>query len=484
MKNTKNILLANMFWRFAERSGAQGVSFVVTIVLARLLTPEIYGTIALVTVFIAILQVFIDSGMGSALIQKKEVDVLDFSTVFYFNFIACLILYIGMFLAAPVIASFYNDLTLTSIVRVLSITLIISGVKNVQQAYVSRNMLFKRFFFSTLGGTIGAAVVGITMAYLGFGVWALVAQQMFNAFVDTMILWITVKWRPKWCFSFNRLEKLFAFGWKLLISALIDTVYNNARQLIIGKIYSSADLAYYNKGQQFPSLAIVNLNSSIDSVLFPAMSSEQENKVKIKIMTRKSVQISSYIIWPVMVGLAVCAKPLISFILTDKWLPCVPFMQLFCFTYAFWPIHTANLNAIKAVGRSDIFLKLEILKKIIGVVAIILSLPFGIYGIAIFYAATGPINAIVNATPNKKIIGYSYKEQLYDMLPSMIMSLVMGVFVYLFELFNLSSGITLLIQIPFGIIIYLIFSKLLKIQSYGYIVDVLKNLKKKRIIKI
>ena len=220
-------------WRFAERCGAQGVSFIVSIILARLLAPDVYGTIALITVFTTILQVFVDSGMGNALIQKKDADETDFSTIFFFNIVVCSVLYLGMYIAAPLIAGFYNDKELTAVIRVLSLTIVISGVKNVQQAYVSKNMLFKRFFYATLGGTLGAAVIGITMAYRGFGVWALVIQQVFNAFMDTVILWVTVGWRPKRKFSFQRLAGLFSYGWKLLISGLLDTVYGNVRQLII-----------------------------------------------------------------------------------------------------------------------------------------------------------------------------------------------------------------------------------------------------------
>ena len=263
MKNNI-VVLKNFFWRFAERCGAQLVTFVVSIVLARILTPEAYGTIALVTVFTTILQVFVDSGLGTALIQKKNVDNLDFSSVFYFNFIVCLILYAGMFFAAPYIAMFYEDISLTAIIRVLSLTIIISGVKGIQQAYVSCNMLFKRFFFSTLGGTVFSAFLGIGMAYKGYGVWALVAQQLSNTAIDTLILWLTVKWRPQKKFSWIRLKELLAFGWKLLASSLLDTIYNNLRNLTIGKIYSSSDLAYYNQGDKFPKVIITNINTSID----------------------------------------------------------------------------------------------------------------------------------------------------------------------------------------------------------------------------
>lgn len=474
--NSKKVL-SNFFWRFFERCGAQGVTFIVSIVLARLLDPDVYGTVALVTVFTTIMQVFVDSGMGNALIQKKEADDLDFSSVFFFNIAVCSLLYLIMFIAAPFIAAFYKMPELTSVVRVLSLILIISGVKNVQQAYVSRNMQFKKFFFSTIGGTIGAAVVGIVMAYLGFGVWALVAQMLFNAAVDTLILWITVKWRPKMMFSFQRLKTLFSFGWKLLVSSLLDTVYNDLRQLIIGKIYSKNDLAFYNQGQKFPHLIVTNINTSIDSVLLPTMSKAQDDKNVVRSMTRRAIKTSTYIMMPVMIGLAVCAEPLISLILTDKWLPCVLFLRVFCITYAFYPIHTANLNAIKAMGRSDLFLKLEILKKIIGLTAILITMWISVEAMAYSLLVTTLLNQIINSWPNKKLLGYSYLEQVRDMLPQIGLSVLMGAAIYLVQLAGFSSIFTLCIQIPLGIIIYIALSKLLHIESFEYLTSMLKSFK-------
>ena len=474
--NSKKVL-SNFFWRFFERCGAQGVTFIVSIVLARLLDPDVYGTVALVTVFTTIMQVFVDSGMGNALIQKKEADDLDFSSVFFFNMAVCSLLYLIMFIAAPFIAAFYKMPELTSVVRVLSLILIISGVKNVQQAYVSRNMQFKKFFFSTIGGTIGAAVVGIVMAYLGFGVWALVAQMLFNAAVDTIILWITVKWRPKMMFSFERLKALFSFGWKLLVSSLLDTVYNDLRQLIIGKLYSSNDLAFYNQGKKFPHLIVTNINTSIDSVLLPTMSKAQDDKNAVRSMTRRAIKTSTYIMMPVMIGLAVCAEPLVSLILTDKWLPCVLFLRVFCITYAFYPIHTANLNAIKAMGRSDLFLKLEILKKIIGLTAILITMWISVEAMAYSLLVTTLLNQIINSWPNKKLLGYSYLEQIKDMLPQIGLSLIMGAAIYLVQLAGFSNIYTLCIQIPLGIIIYIALSKLLHIESFEYITSMLKSFK-------
>ena len=471
---SSNNVISNFIWRFAERCGAQAVQFIVSIVLARLLMPEVYGTIALITVITTILNVFVDSGMGTALIQKKDADSVDFSTVFYFNMFVCIILYVGLFICSPWIAYFYKDATLTPVIRVLGLTIVISGVKNIQQAYVSKTMQFKRFFFSTLGGTIGAAIIGIWMAYKGFGVWALVTQQIFNAMVDTLILWITVKWRPKKEFSFERLKGLFSYGWKLLASSLLDTVYNNIRQLIIGRMYTPSDLAFYNRGKQFPDLIITNINTSIDSVLLPTMSQEQENKERVKIMTRRAIKTSTYIMAPLMMGLAFCATPVIRLILTEKWLSCVPYMQIFCITSMFYPVHTANLNAIKAMGRSDAYLKLEIIKKVIGMALLLSTMWFGVMAMAYSLLVSSVLSQIINSWPNRKLLNYGYLEQLKDILPGIILAVVMGICVYPVQWIGLSDIITLCIQVALGVIIYIIGSKIFKLESFEYILDMIK----------
>lgn len=482
--SNSNSVFSNFIWRFLERCGAQGVTFVVSIILARLLDPDVYGMIALVTVFTTIMQVFVDSGMGNALIQKKDADDVDFSSVFYFNIVMCTALYLIMFIIAPYIADFYKMPELTPVVRCLSLMLIISGIKNVQQAYVSRNMLFKRFFFATLAGTIGAAVVGIIMAYLGFGVWALVAQMLFNSCIDTLILWVTVKWRPKRMFSFERLKQLFSFGWKLLASSLIDTIYNDLRQLIIGKFYSSGDLAQYNRGKQFPQVIVSNINSSIDSVLLPTMSKQQDNSENVKKMTRRAIKTSTYIMMPLMVGLAVCAEPLVRLILTNKWLPSIPFMRIFCFTYAFYPIHTANLNAIKAMGRSDLFLILEIIKKAVGLIAVLITMNISVMAMAYSLLVTSVLSQIINSAPNKKLLNYSYIEQIKDILPQICMSCVMGAIVYCIKFIGLNDIVTLLIQIIVGAAIYVAGSIVFKIDSFNYIISIAKGFIKKREKKV
>ena len=467
-------VFSNLMWRFAERCGAQTVSFVVSIVLARLLEPEVYGILALVTVFTAILQVFVDSGLGNALIQKKNADDVDFSTVFYANVVFCTAIYTMVFFVAPLIAKFYNNKSMTSIIRVLSLTILISGIKNIQQAYVTRNLLFKRFFYSTLMGTAVAAVVGIWLAYTGYGVWALVAQQIVNTLMDTIVLWVTVKWRPQKVFSLKRLKKLYSFGWKLLVSQLLDAVYSNIRQLIIGKMYSSADLAYYNRGRALPNIIVNNINASIDSVLLPTMSKEQDDCTRVKGMTRRAIKTSTYIMAPLMMGLAFTAKPVVCLLLTDKWIECIPYLRIFCITFMFYPIHTANLNAIKAMGRSDLFLKLEIIKKVVGMTVLFSTMWFGVKVMAYSLLVVSVISQIINSWPNKKLLNYSYLDQIKDILPNILRAVIMGICVYMISFLGFPDIVTLLIQIMLGAGIYIASSILSKDDCFGYLWQIIK----------
>jgi len=476
MNDKKQLVFTNLIWRFMERCGAQLVAFVVSIVLARLLEPELYGTIALVTVITSILQVFVDSGMANALIQKKDTDDLDYSSVFYFNVAFCLLLYAGLFLCAPLIARIYGMMELVPVIRVLGLTIVVAGVKNVQQAYVSKTMQFRRFFFSTLGGTLFSAVVGIAMAYMGYGIWALVMQQLLNVTVNTAILWLTVGWRPKLMFSLQRLKGLISYGWKLLASALLDTVYLKLYQLVVGLKYTAADLAFFNKGDQMCVLVTENINASIDSVLLPVLSSEQDNRDAVREMTRRAIKTSSYIMMPIMAGMAVCAEPMIRLLLTEKWLPCVPYMQIFCICYAFYPLHTANLNAIKAMGRSDIFLKQEIIKKIIITLVILVTMGISAYAIAVGEIFTGIASLLINAWPNRKLLGYSYRMQLRDLMPAGLASLAMAACVWPVTLLGLHDIVTLIIQVPLGVIVYVAISALFRLDSFGFMLGVVKKL--------
>lgn len=472
----KQTVVANFIWRFLERCGAQIVAFVVSVILARLLDPELYGIVALITVITNILQVFVDSGMATALIQKKDSDELDFSSVFFFNIGFCLILYAGLFFSAPLISRLYRNLSLTPLVRVLGLTVVVSGVKNVQQAYVSKTLQFKRFFFATLGGTLFSAAVGIFMAYRGFGVWALVVQQLLNQAVNAAILWLTVGWHPQLSFSFARLKGLISYGWKLLVSALMDTVYMKVRQLVVGLMYSSSDLAFYNKADQMPNLVVENINASIDSVLLPVLSSAQDSKSQVRDMTRRAIKISTYIMMPMMMGLAVCATPLIRLLLTEKWLPCVPYMRIFCLTYAFYPIHTANLNAIKAMGRSDIFLKLEFMKCAFSIVVLLVTMRFGVFAIALGQIASCIFAQLVNSWPNRALLDYSYLHQFKDMLPTIGLSCLMGACVWPVNLLGMNDFLTLLVQVPLGVAVFTAGSLLFKLDSFDYVLSIIKKM--------
>ena len=341
-------------------------------------------------------------------------------------------------------------------------------------------MLFKRFFYSTLGGTIFSAVLGIGMAWAGAGVWAIVAQQLSNTAIDTLILWVTVKWRPKKMFSWKRLQSLLSFGWKMLVSSLLETVYTNIRSLIIGKMYSSSDLAFYNQGDKLPNVIVNNINTSIDSVLLPTLSKEQDDRERVKNMTRRAIKISTYIMAPLMMGLAFCATSIVQIVLTEKWLPCVPFLQIFCITYMFYPIHTANLNAVKAMGRSDLFLKLEIAKKIVGTVLLVSTMWFGVMVMAYSLLVSTLTSMIINSWPNKELLNYDFKEQMLDIFPSIALAVIMGWIVSFIRFLHFPSGVTLLVQVPLGAFIYLIGSKILHLDSFEYLLEIAKSFVNKK----
>lgn len=473
--NIKEKTLSNFLWRFLERFFAQIISFIISIVLARILEPEAYGIIAIVMVFTNIFQVFVDCGLGNALIQKKDADDTDFSSVFYFNIVWCLVLYAILFFCAPWIAGFYEEKSLKRIVRVLGLTIVISGVKNVQQAYVSRTLQFRKFFWATLCGTIISAVLGIALALNGYGVWSLVFQYLSNLCIDTVVLWITVRWRPRKLFNMARLKELFSYGWKLLASGIIDTMYENLCQLIIGKVYTTEDLAFYNRGSKFPNVIVSNINSSIDSVLLPIMSREQNDLNKVKSITRRSIKISTYIMAPLMIGLFAAADSVVKVVLTEKWLQCVPYLRIFCISYMFMPIHTSNLNAIKAVGRSDLFLKLEIIKKIVGIVVVIFAARISVMAMACSMLVINVMCQIINSWPNQYLLNYSYFDQIRDIVPSILLSLGMGLAVYPIQMLSVNPITTLGLQVLSGAVVYIAGSILFKIEEYKYIMNVLRG---------
>ena len=475
-------LLSNLFWKFAERISAQIVTLLVSIILARLLEPEHYGIISIVMIFISIANVFVSDSFGNSLIQKKDADALDFSSVLWFNIGISICLYVVLFFSAPIISKFYGEgyELITPVLRILGIRLIISAINSVQQAYISRKMMFKKFFLATLLGTVASAFVGIIMAYMGYGVWALVAQYLTNTIIDTVVLQITLKKKPLFKLSFSRLKGLIAFGSKILMTGLLMSGYEQIRSIIIGKMYSSADLAYYDRGKQFPSVITTNINTSIGAVLFPQMSKYQDKKERIKEITRQSIKFSSYVMCPLMIGLAAVADNLVSVVLTDKWLPCVPLMQLMCIYFMFMPLHTANMQAIKAVGRSDITLNVEITKKIIELVVLVLVMRISVTAIVVGMVLCSILFIFINSYPNKKLISYTFGEQLKDIMPALIMSFAMGVGVCFLGKVNIPNKVLLLgLQTVVGMFIYLALSHISNNSEYKYLSSlVITNVKR------
>lgn len=471
-----NNIFKNFLWKLFERCGVQIVSFIVSIVLARILDPSLYGQIALVTIFLSVLRVFVDCGLGSALIQKKEADFLDYSTVFMCNLILCTGVYLLLFISAPFIADFYNMPDIKSLLRVMGVILIISGLRNVQQAYVAHNMMFKKFFFSTVGGILFSGLVGIAMAYLGFGVWALVGQNVSEVIVNTAILWFTVKWRPNYKFSLQRLKNLLPFASRLLLVSLIDNIYNSARQLIIGKVYTSSELAYFNRGKQFPEMMSTNINSSVDSVMFPVLSKLQDDKLYIKDTMRKVLKINCYLMFPIMVGMACVAPSLIAIVLTEKWMDSVPVMRLFCFSFLIEPIVMANINVLKSIGKAGIYLRVCIIQRLIGVFFILLFMNKGIVGFAISTIIVNYISLIIVSWPNKKLINYGIKEQFKDLFPYFLIACFMGLAVLFFGYLEIGLLLKLFLQVVIGVISYSIISFLLRVDSFMYCFDRVKSI--------
>ena len=460
MDKTKSKVLSGLIWKFGERISAQVVTFVVSVILARLLPTEAYGLITLVTIFITFANCVVTNGFGSALIQKKDADNTDFSSVLYFQLFASTVLYIILFLTAPLIAKFFGegyDL-LAPVLRVLGLRIPLTAINNVQQAYVSKKMIFRKFFFATIIGTVISAVVGIWMAYAGYGVWALVAQYLTNTTVGTIVLAFTIKWKPELKFSVKNLRSLFSYGWKILIAS------------VIGAVMNVIPMFFYDKGKQLPNIIVTNINTTISSVLFPAISNAQNNINDVKNMMRRSIKTSAYIMCPLMFGLAVVAEPVISLLLTDKWLPCVPYLQIYCITYCFEPIQTANLQAIRALGRSDIILKLEIIKKGSSLLILFAVMNFGVNAIALSLFATTLIAAVANTLPNKKLINYSYKELMVDMSAGILISGIMAVIVYVLGMvLPTSTLVTLIIQVATGGIVYFAISAIFKAEAFIYL---------------
>lgn len=469
MKSINNSrVIDNLFWKLLEQFGMQGMQLVIQIALARLLLPEEFGIIAIVLVIINFSNIFIQSGLNIALIQKDNSDNLDFSSVFIISLFFSVVLYSLMFVFSPKIALFYNIPELITLIRVLSVILFPMTLKSIQIAYLSKKMDFKKQFYSSLVGTFFSGILGVSLAFNGFGVWALVAQHIINTILNVIILWITVDWKPTLEISFTRIKSLYSFGWKILMSGIIYNLYNDLRSLVIGKMYTPEILGFYNRGYQLPALLINSVDGSIQSVMLPTYSVHQKDRAKIKSMMQISIKIGSFIIFPIMVGLAVTSEYLVILLLTEKWLPAVPFIKLFCISLALRPINSANQQAINAIGRSDITLKLSVLKRSIELIILLITVRYGVYSIALGGVFAALLGSIINIIPNKELFNYTIKEQVSDVLPAAIVSFFMGIIIYVFSFLNYSAVLTFILQVVFGIIAYYGLSKW--INRYAFLI--------------
>lgn len=469
---------SSFLFKLVESFGMQGISFLVSLVLARLLDPADYGVLGMLTVFIAVSQVFVQSGLNTALIQKKDVDEADVSSVFLVSLGIAVALYALLFGAAPMIAAFFAMPQLKSALRVLALGLIPGALISVQNAVVARQMAFRRLMLCSLCATLLSGVVGIAMALAHCGYWALVGQQLTNQLSLSLLLLFAVKWRPHWILRLDRVKELVRFGWKLLVSSLLDTGYQNLRTAVVGKRFPGDTLGYFNRGKQFPELVMNAVNGSIQSVMLPVLSEKQDDPERMKQMMRRSVMVSSFLVLPMMAGLAAVAEPLIRLLLTDKWLPCVPFLQICCIDFAFYPIHTANLQAINAMGRSDVFLKLEVLKKSYGLFILALSVLLfdSVYAIAWGAVVSTLLSAVVNASPNRRLLNYGYMEQMKDVLPSIALSLLLFAVVRAIGLLALPDALLLGVQVIAGVCVYGALALLFRLESARYLLDMMKAL--------
>ena len=478
--NNKSVASA-LVWKLLERFGVQGTQFVLQLVLARLLEPDHYGVLSLMVIFTTLANVFIQRGFNTALIQNRDVTEEDYSSVFWVTMGIAATAYGALYASAPLISRLNKMPALVGPFRVLCLVLFPGALNSIQLAKISRKLDFKKVFRSNIAAILISGAVGIVMAVMGAGLWALVVQYLLNVVIACIVMWTTVKWRPRAVCNLKRIKVLFSYGWKLLVSGLLDSLYQDIRSLVIGVKYDSGTLGYYNRGKQFPQFIINSVNNAVQTVLLPAMSAQQDDRDRVKKMMRNSITLSSYIIFPMMAGLAAVAEPLVRLLLTEKWVPCVPYMQIYCFTLAFYPVHSCNLQAINAMGRSDIFLKLEIFKKAQGIILLVVAVFFFDSPIAI--AMTGIystcINCFANTLPNKKLIGYSYFEQVKDFMPALLTSLVMCGGVLVVRFLNLPDLVTLAVQILAGVAIYVAISAAFGLAPFKMLLNLLRKIRNK-----
>jgi len=462
-----NKTIIGIFWSFTDRFAHQIIGFVVLVILARLLLPAEFGLMAMLTIFIAVSQVLIASGFGEALIQKTDATHIDECSVFYFNIGVSVFLYSVLFLGAPLIADFYNMPLLEPMTRVLSLNLIINAFGLIQVALMVKRVDFKKQTVVSLTSSIVAGLAGITMALSGLGVWSLVWQAILGNLLRVALLWRVHRWRPAWAFSLTSLRGLFGFGSKLLCIGVIDQTFKNIYLMVIGKLFSPADLGFYARAQSIQQLPVKDIAISSDLVSFPVFSSIQEDKARLKRGLRQGLMMQAVLAFPIMIGLACVAEPFVRVLLTDKWLPCVPYLQLLCLAGLLHPMSVINISALKAQGRADLFFRLEIVKKALIVVAIAVTYHWGIMAMIVGQVATSWIGYYLNSYYTARFLDYSLKDQIVDVLPTLSIASVMGAGVYSIRWLGLAEPVlTLGLQLVAGVVIYLLLCRVLRLAAF------------------
>lgn len=478
MSELKDKTVTGVFWSAVDRFSAQGIQFVFSILIARLLLPEDYGVIAMLNIFLAVSQNFIDSGFGAALIRKNDRTETDFSTVFYFNIIVAFLIYIALFFASPYIADFYETPVLRSITRVVALNLIITSFSGIHNSKLSIDVDFKSRAKISLLSSVVSGIVALYMAKNGFGVWALVAQSLCSSIVWTILLWYFVRWKPLFQFSWESFRNLFSFGSKLLTSAVLNTIYSNLSTIIIGKFFSSSSLGLYSKANSLAQFPSVNITNVIQNVAFPVLSKIQDETQKLKAIYVKFMRIMAFIIFPLMLGLAAVSQSFVSVVLTEKWVGAVPYIQVLCFSLMWYPIHAINLSILSVKGRSDYFLKLEIYKKVLGVVILAITVPMGIMAMCYGMVISSVLSLFINTYYTKKLIDYGFGAQIIDLLPILLHSLVMWAVVHVIVYFMPTTWLKLIVGVLSGMIYYIAGAYIMKFPEMDELLTILK-LKKK-----
>lgn len=472
-ESLKKKTVKGVAWTSLNQVANIGFGFVIGIILARLLSPSDYGLLAMIAVFNAIAFAFLDSGFANALIRKPDLTEDDNTTAFCFNLLAGVVLFGIIWLIAPLVSSFYDKPILTPLLRAEGSLLIITAFKLVQTAQLTRALNFKAKMIIRVTSNVLGGIIGIISAYRGLGVWALVVMHIASALVGLVLLWIISPWRPRGRWSKVSLRYLWGYGSKLLASGLLDTIYSNIYPIVIGKFYSAADLGQYTRAKQYAQMPSSTLTGVLQQVSFPVLSQIQEDNARLGNSYRRMLRFTVFVVFPIMVGMAALAHPLVISLVTDKWAQCVPYLQVICFSSMWYPVHAINLNLLQVKGRSDLFLRLEIIKKIIITVAIFICVPFGIMGICIGAVCTSIINLAINTHYTGKLINVGFLRQMIDLTPTLLASLAMGVVVYLATMPLSSEWLKLVVGIPAGMVFYLAVAWLFRMPELKEAIDIL-----------